>query len=149
MNLLARRGVIVLGVAASLLLGAVSIRAAATWTAASAPLAVSPTSAGSLADQLDQEQARSKALQAQLDELASRTSDLSTALAAAQERISTDASTAKQLRTRLASAQQKLAVLTTSIQRSQAAAAAAAATPATTAPVAIPAGGGSHGGDDD
>ena len=149
MSIHARRGAIILGVAASLLLGAVSIRAAAAWTAAAAPLAVSPTSAGTLANQLVNEQARSAALQAQLQDLAARASELSTALAAAQGRIATDASSAARLRTRLVASQKKLDALQRSLR-----AAAARSRPvvvATAVSTAAPAGptAGGNGGDDD
>ena len=75
-----RRGLVLVGVVGSLLIGAASIQAAARWTAASAPLAVSPATAESLATRLADEETRSAALQAQLDELRSGMSDLTGAL---------------------------------------------------------------------
>ena len=57
-----RRLLTTIGVIAALLLGFGSIRAAAAWTAASAPLTVAPVSVSALQDQLATEQARSDAL---------------------------------------------------------------------------------------
>ena len=154
MKLLIRRTVVVVGVAASLLLGVVSIRAAAAWTAASAPLEAAPVSVASVTDQLAREQARSAELQAQLDDLVARSTELTQVLEAAQARIATDASTAKGMRARLAAAEKKLAILTASLKARAAAAGAVAPTAvtptavrpaATSADGAAPApGGGEH-----
>ena len=146
------RSLVMVGVVASLLIGAASIRAAAAWTAASAPLAVSPASAESLAARLTDEEARSAALQAQLDELRANTADLSGALDTARTRISSDAKTATSLRTRLATAKTRLASLEKSLAAARAAAARAAvaatrggAATATPAPVRRDDGGESDG----
>jgi hypothetical protein len=128
-----RRPLVVLGVLLSLFLGAASIRAAAAWTAASAPLADRPPSVESLQAELATEQARSRALQTHLDQLNSDSVDLMAALATASDRIAVDASHAKELQDSLAAAKAKLAALEKSIGKARAAAArsgAGAATPA-------------------
>jgi chromosome segregation ATPase len=116
-----RRPLVVLGVLLSLFLGAASIRAAAAWTAASAPLADRPPSVERLRAELATEQARSRALQTHLDQLNSDSTDLSAALGAAGDRIAIDASQAKQLQDSLAAAKVKLAALEKSIGRARAA----------------------------
>jgi chromosome segregation ATPase len=128
-----RRPLVVLGVLLSLFLGAASIRAAAAWTAASAPLADRPPSVESLQAELATEQARSRALQTHLDQLNSDSVDLMAALATASDRIAVDASHAKELQDSLAAAKAKLAALEKSIAKARAGAAhsgAGAATPA-------------------
>ena len=129
MKLLARRAAVIVGVAASLLLGVVSIRAAASWTATSAPPSA-PITVASLTDQLSGEQARTTALQAQLDELVARSAELATALEAARGRIAADASAARDLRARLAEARTKLAVLSRTLARPATAPQAVLAAPA-------------------
>jgi septal ring factor EnvC (AmiA/AmiB activator) len=127
-----RRPLVVLGVLLALFLGAASIRAAAAWTAASAPLADRPPSVESLRAELATEQARSRALQSHLDQLNSDSSDLLAALAAAGDRIAVDATQAKELQDSLAAAKAKLAALEKSIGNARAASAhsGAAAAPA-------------------
>jgi septal ring factor EnvC (AmiA/AmiB activator) len=117
-----RRPLVILGVLLSLFLGAASIRAAAVWTAASAPLADRPPSVESLRSELATEQGRSRALQAHLDQLNSDSSDLLAALAAAGDRIAVDAIQAKELQDSLAAAKAKLAALEKSIGNARAAA---------------------------
>jgi chromosome segregation ATPase len=114
-----RRPLVVLGVLLSLLVGAASIRAAAAWTAAGAPLADRPPSVESLRAQLATEQARSRALQAHLDDLNSGSADLSAALATARDRIAVDAGQAKELQDSLAAAKAKLAALEKSIGKAR------------------------------
>ncbi len=108
-NLFPRRSAVTLGVILSIVLGAFTIRAAAAWTASSAPLPPPALSASAIAAQLQAERARSAALQQQLDALIARSGQLDTALSAAQGRIATDATTADQLRTALAAAQARIA----------------------------------------
>lgn len=142
MRIVARRSLVVLGVSASLLVGLVSIRAAAAWTAAAAPLAAPPVSVDAISQQLTQEQARSAALQDQLAALMNQSTTLTKALKAAQGRIASDAANASVLRGRLATAQQQLLALAAKLQAgAQAAAAKAAANAAraATAPAAPPA----------
>jgi protoporphyrinogen oxidase len=116
-----RRPFVVLGVLLSLFLGVASIRAAAAWTAASAPLADRPPSVESLRAELATEQARSRALQPLLDQIESDSADLVAALAAAGDRFGVDASQAKQLQDSLAAAKAKLAALEKSIGKARAA----------------------------
>jgi hypothetical protein len=130
-----RRPLVVLGVLVSLLMGVASIRAAAAWTAAGAPLAVKPPSVESLRADLATEQARSIVLLAHLDELSSGSADLSAALGAARDRIAADAVQAKALQDSLVAAKAKLAALEKSIRaaRARTAVSAAAAPRAATA----------------
>ena len=140
-----RRPMILIGVALSLVVGVATIRAAADWTAASAPLGVRTPSVESLQSQLAVEQERSAHLQAQLEGLANGSADLSAALTAARDRITTDAAQAKDLQTSLKTAKVKLAALERSLRRQAAATRttrAATAAPATPPPP-------EHGGDDD
>ena len=140
-----RRPLVVIGVVLSLVLGVVTIRSAAEWTAASAPLAVKPPSIQQLQADLAAEQARSADLQARLDGLTGDSTDLVAALQAASERIAADATQAAGLQASLKSAQSKLTALERSIRRAQAAAARAPSVAAPAAATQPP----THGGDDD
>lgn len=111
-----RRALVLAGVALSLVLGAATIRAAATWASASAPLTDAPPTVAALNDALALEQARSAALREQLDQLVVGSADLSTALAAARDRIAADAGHADELRSALATAKDRLAALEKSIR---------------------------------
>ncbi len=108
---LVRRAAVIAVVAVSLSVGALAVRSAAAWTAASAPLTVAPVSAEALAQRLVDEMDRSVALEQQLAALTNQTNELTAALKAADERIATDARTAKELRVKLASARKKLMAL--------------------------------------
>jgi chromosome segregation ATPase len=131
-----RRGLVTAGVAGSLVLGAVTVRAAAEWTAASAPLTVAPESVDSLKARLAAEHEHSVALQDQIDQMRTDAAGLATALDAAGTRISDDATLAASLKERLAAAQARLKALEQSIARANAAARARAAQAA--APTAAP-----------
>jgi DNA repair exonuclease SbcCD ATPase subunit len=113
-----RHPLVLVGVVLSLFLGVATIRAAALWTAASAPLAARPPSVGSLQAALATERVRSATLQAQLDELTSRSDELTAALETARDSIAADAGQADKLRTSLDRARAKLALLEQSIRRS-------------------------------
>lgn len=134
-----RRPFVILGVVFSLLAGAATIRAAAAWTAASSPLAAKPPAVESLQAALANEQARSAALQVQLDQLAAGSADLTAAIDAARERITADATQAGELQASLQAAKAKLAVLEGSIRRARSAsgnsARATAAAPPAVAPL--------------
>jgi septal ring factor EnvC (AmiA/AmiB activator) len=106
-----RRPLVILGVVLTLFAAAATVRAAADWAAASAPLANPPASIGSMQAALEQERARSTALQGQLDSLKASSADLAAALSAATDRLATDATTADGLRQSLTDAQTKLAKL--------------------------------------
>ena len=69
-SLLVRRSVTIVGVALAIIVGFGTIRVAAAWTAASAPLVVAPTTAATLQGRLADEQTRSAALTDQLTALA-------------------------------------------------------------------------------
>jgi hypothetical protein len=148
-SLYLRRLLTVVGVIAAMVLGLGSIRAAAAWTAASAPLAVAPVSVSTLQSQLADEQNRSTALQQQLDALESQSTDLAAALQAAHARIDGDASHAKDLATQLKAAKQRLAKLQASIASANRAsqARAASVTVVQTAVTSAPTGGGAPGDD--
>jgi uncharacterized phage infection (PIP) family protein YhgE len=132
-----RRPFVVVGVVLALVAGAASIRAAAAWTAAAAPLAARPPSIESLQVALANEQARSAALRAQLDELTAGSADLTNALTVARDRIATDATQAGKLQASLTAAKTKLSALEASIRRARAAATGAAPAPASRAPTAL------------
>jgi chromosome segregation ATPase len=110
-QLLTRRSLVVAGAVAALVVGAASIRVAAAWSAASAPLNDPPASLASVQASLDQERARSAALDEQLRILEGASSDLAAALESAQGQVATDAASAEELRTSLAAAKDKLARL--------------------------------------
>lgn len=134
-----RRPAVMLGVILVLLAGAATIRAAAAWTAASSPLADKPPSVESLQSALAAEQARSLALQAQLDAITTGSTDLAAALQAARDRIAEDASQARSLQADLEAARTRLAALERSIRQARTATPApVAATPVT---AVAPAGG--------
>ncbi len=133
-----RRILTVAGVVLALLLGVATVRAAAAWASSSASLQGSPPPVGALQDALAQEQARSAALQDQLDQLTSGSTDLQSALEAAQTRITTDADQAAQLRAALADAKTRLASLERSIRSASAARATTVHVVTTTTSVAAP-----------
>ena len=153
----ARRLATVLGVIAALVLGFGSIRAAAAWTAAAAPLNVSPESVAALQSRLAGERDRSAALQQQLAALETQSAGLADALDAARSQIGTDAGHARDLAAQLKTARQRLAKLQATIaaanQASQTRATTTtvvqvAATPAPTAAGGEGGGDGWGGGDD-
>ena len=153
----ARRLATVVGVVAALVLGFGSIRAAAAWTAASAPLSVTPESVAGLQSQLAGERDRSAALRQQLDGLESQSTDLARALEAARAQIGADAGHATDLAAQLKTARQRLAKLQATIAAANRASQARATTTtvvqavATPAPTAVggEAGGDGWGGGDD
>jgi 16S rRNA G1207 methylase RsmC len=110
-----RRSFVTAGVIGSLVIGAVTVRAAAAWTASAAPLESPPTSVSDISTRLVDVSARSAALEQQIVDLTARTADLAQALAAADKRVGTDSATAKTLRAQLAAAQKKLAALSKSL----------------------------------
>jgi DNA repair exonuclease SbcCD ATPase subunit len=146
-SLLVRRLFTAVGVIAALVLGFGSIRAAAAWTAASAPLTVAPVTVSAIEASLVEEQARSAALQAQLLALGVRSHELNQALETAQQRIDADTGHAKDLAKQLKSAKKQLAKLEKSIKAARAAA--ARATVRTVATTRASSSGGSEHHDDD
>ena len=91
--------------------GFAAIQAAAAWTATAAPLSVTPVSVKTIESKLQDEQARSADLQAQLRVVSGNTEELSTALEAAQAQIASDTQHAKDLEKDLKAAKKKLAAL--------------------------------------
>lgn len=138
--LVIRRNLVVAGVVASLVLGGATVRAAALWTAASAPLEQPPAALSSIKHALEEERSRSAALERQLTDLTKASEDLSAALSAAQAQVNTDSSTAEVLRASLATAQAKLVQLEATLKAAESAHAATRAPGGTTltAPVVTP-----------
>lgn len=148
MKLLIRRGLVLTATSASLVMGGVAVQGAAGWAHSNAPTSGALVTAGQLQDQLDSEQARSAALQAQVDALLAQTSDFNTALNAAGARVASDVQKAAVLRAQLATAQKQLAAIRAAAAK--AARAAASHPKATPAPTHATTGasGGKGGGDD-
>jgi septal ring factor EnvC (AmiA/AmiB activator) len=117
-----RRLATVVAVIAALVVGYGSIRAAAAWTAASAPLSVAPVPVSALQDRLAVEQARSEDLRAQLETLTAQSTEMTTALEAAQSQIVTDTDHANALAKELKDAKKKLTKLEASIAKAKRAA---------------------------
>jgi Skp family chaperone for outer membrane proteins len=130
-----RRSLVILATVASLFGGAVAIRAAAGWTASSAPLTAPPDPAALVA-KLQDEKAHADAIAKELAQVVSKATELQDALTAAQEKAATDAESAADLAAQLAVAQKRLATLERQLaaQRSTTAGAAAAPAAATAAP---------------
>lgn len=124
-RLLVRRIAIVTAVVLSLAVGGLAVRAAAVWTAASAPLDLPPVSAKILAQQLSDEQARSASLEAQLSTLMNQSTDLTGALQMARDRATLDAKTATGLQAQLEATKKKLAALERAARQARIRAAAA------------------------
>ena len=117
-----RRLATIVAVIAALVVGYGSIRAAAAWTAASAPLSVAPVPVSALQDRLAVEQARSEDLRAQLETLTAQSTEMTAALEAAQSQIVTDTDHANALAKQLKDAKKKLAKLEASIAKAKRAA---------------------------
>lgn len=118
-HLVLRRLATIIGVVAVMALGYGSIKAASAWTAASAPLTVAPVSVSVLKSSLADEQARSQALAAQLQDLDAGSRDLETALAQAKDRVATDSGQAGKLEDQLDAASKKLAKLEAAIAKAK------------------------------
>lgn len=114
-----RRVVVTVGIAAALVGAGLTIQVASLWAAADAPLSVAPVSMTSVQQALDQERARSAALESELATLTSSTVDLRTALDAAQAQVGADGATADQLRASLTAAQKKLVKLQAALRAAQ------------------------------
>ena len=110
-----RRATVIVGVAGAILIGALTVRAAALWAAESAPLSVPPVTVASLQDALAGEQARSAEVEDQLGALEASSGELQSALDAALEELRTDQATAQDLRDSLDAARTKLAKLEASL----------------------------------
>ena len=109
-SLTLRRSLVILATVASIFGGAVAIRAAAGWTASSAPLAAPPDPA-TLVWQLQNEKARADAITQELSQVVDRATQLQDALTAAKARADADAKAAAGLAGQLAAAQKRLAAL--------------------------------------
>jgi peptidoglycan hydrolase CwlO-like protein len=131
-----RRVLVTTGVVLSILVGALTIQAAGAWTAESAPLTVAPISAADIQARLDDERARSAALEQQIARLDSQSTALAQALTTARDRMVTDTSTAGALQAKLDAAQKRLVALNKALK---AAAVALRQHPTTVAPAPLPA----------
>ncbi len=148
MKLMVRRGLVITATGASLVMGGVAVQGAAAWAHSSAPTGPAVVTASQLQEQLDVEQARSAALQAQVDALLAQTAEFNAALNAAGDRVSGDVQKAAALRAQLAAAQKQLAkIKAAAAAASKAAGNQAKATPAPTH-ATTGASGASGGGDD-
>ncbi|MGZ8563258.1 MAG: hypothetical protein ACXWWU_06540 [Candidatus Limnocylindria bacterium] len=136
-SLTLRRSLVILATVASVFGGAVAIRAAAGWTASSAPLAA-PPDAATLVAKLQDEKARADAITQELSQVVDRAAELQSALAAAMAKADADAKTASGLAAQLATAQRRLATLEKQLASQGAAPAAAAPVPSTAQPTATP-----------
>lgn len=119
--LFARRAAIVLAVALTLGFGLFAIRVASAWTAASAPLAVSPPSVAALQEELDAERARSAVLTAEIDRLVADSDQLSTAIDAARRQIEQETANTAEVSAELDAARKKLGDLERAIRDARAA----------------------------
>lgn len=115
-----RRGVVILGVVASLIFGVASIQVAADLAAAAAPPPAPPVSMDTLKGQLADEQARAASLQGQLEDLLGATGQLTAAIGSTETQVSDDDLTAAQLRDRLKAAQTKLNSVNSLLKKAQA-----------------------------
>lgn len=139
--LVARRITTIAAVAIVLGLVVGTIRVAAAWTAAAAPLTISPVSASELQGKLADERARSAALASQLTALDARSRDLTAALEQAQLRLATDAANAEDLDGQLVAAKDHLAKTQAALVRARQALRATTASAVITAPAAGTSGG--------
>ena len=109
-NLTLRRSLVILATVASVFGGAVAIRAAAGWTASTAPLAA-PLDPAVLVARLQDEEAHADAIAQELAQVVDRSAELQDALTAAEAKAAADADSAAGLSARLAAAQKRLATL--------------------------------------
>ncbi|HEY7936931.1 MAG TPA: hypothetical protein VID26_07350 [Candidatus Limnocylindrales bacterium] len=145
MKIQIRRSLVVAAAGASVVMGGVAVETAAAWVRTTVPTSAPSLSAADIQNQLAAEEARSAALQAQVDALLAQAGQFHAALGAASDRIAGDVQQAAGLRAQLAAEEKKLAAL------KAAAAKAAAQRPAATPPPThstTGASGGSGGGDD-
>lgn len=126
-SLVLRRVLTIAGVIAVMAVGVGSIRAAAAWTASSAPLTVAPVALKDLESRLADERARSAALQSQLDAIDLRSRALGAALLQAQDRVVVDTGDADAISAQMAAASRKLAKVEAAIAKAERSLAAAQA----------------------
>ena len=149
MKVLVRRSTTANAVILAIVIGALSIEAAAAAVRASAPPVGPAVTVQSIEAQLEQERTRSQALRGQLRQLTDQSTTLAASLVVANDQVVTDTATATTLRADLARAKRQLAKL----QRQMAASAAAAARQSRTTTTSPSSGGqregGEHEADDD
>ncbi len=127
MKLQVRRSLVLAAAGASVVIGATAVQTAAAWVQASVPTGPATLTGVQLEDQLAAEEARSAALQAQVDALLAQAGQFDSTIAAANARVASDVKQAADLHAQLAVEQKQLAAL-------KAAAAAAAHKQAPTPP---------------
>jgi hypothetical protein len=144
MKIQIRRSLVVAAAGVSVVMGGIAVETAAAWVRTTAPATTSGLSAADLQDHLVAEEARSTALQAQVDALLAQAGQFHSALGQAGDRIASDVQQAATLRAELVAEAKHLAALKAA---AKAAAQARAATPPPTHST-TGASGGSGGGDD-
>jgi septal ring factor EnvC (AmiA/AmiB activator) len=110
---LARRAAVVVGTIAVIGVAAGTVRVAADWRSASAPLDAAPVSMATINDAAAVEQGRAADITAQMDGVAQQVSSLQAALITASGGVTSDTTNAQGLQDQLAAAKAKL----TSVQK--------------------------------
>jgi peptidoglycan hydrolase CwlO-like protein len=92
-------------------IGAAAVQTAGAWVHSNVPASAPTLTTAQLQDQLSAEEARSNALQAQVDALLNQAGQFNSALSAAGSRVASDLEKAAALRAQLAAEQKQLAAL--------------------------------------
>jgi peptidoglycan hydrolase CwlO-like protein len=148
-SMIVRRTLIAVATGAVLAVAVGTVRVAADWRAAAAPLDAPPVSAQALQAQLADELARAQALSAEIDSLGGQINDLESVLATAGDRVGGDTVAAETLKSDLDVAKQQLTSLQKQLKAAQARLAAASAVKAKPQAAASGAGRETEHGDDD
>jgi peptidoglycan hydrolase CwlO-like protein len=106
-----RRSLIIAAAGSSVVMGGVAVQTAAAWVQSTIPANGPTLTAADLQDQLAAEEARSAALQAQVDALLAQAGQFHDALGQASDQIVGDVQQAAALRAELAAEQKRLAAL--------------------------------------
>jgi septal ring factor EnvC (AmiA/AmiB activator) len=149
---LARRAIVLGATIAVVGMAIGTVRVAADWRAADAPLDVAPVGLDTINAQLVSEQERTGALTDEIGSVATQIADLQAALTAANGQVAGDTDSAESLQAALAAAQRKLKTLQGQLEAAQERLSAlnrAAARQAALNQVAKSSGGGDRDGDDD
>ncbi len=156
LNRLVRRALVLGATLAIIGVGVGTVKVAADWRAASAPLDTAPAGMSTINAQLVSETDRAGALTEQVTTVAGQIEDLRGAVAQAGDHVTGDTRSAEKLKADLEAAKQKLSTLQGQLKAAQdrlaalnrAAARQAAANAAAGSVVSAPAGGGGEHGDD-
>lgn len=117
---LLRRAAVLGATVAVIAAAAGTVKVAADWRAAAAPLDTAPAGMDSISAEFVSETDRTSVLTGQVDDVASQLTDLQAAVEQANGQVGGDAKTADQLRTDLAAAKAKLATLQGQLKAAQA-----------------------------